>query len=267
MVDSVHHGGFVVSRRLALGLTWGSVATVVTGGYAMATPVELDTEGPLKMQNGQMLPTVDELLELAWKDTGTKPPYQDEVDKARTLLDASPINTRPVDVAGFFMGIGMGEQGPDAVSYVEEWPVRWNPLITSFFDKATTYREWVGDTTHWCSAFVNYCILRSRGGRNDAGKLIKATKSAASRSFRTWGAETNAPMMGDVVVFEKKSDSGFGHVGFVISNDKNHVWVLGGNQRSKERVTTGQVCVSKYAKNGDDLKLHSFRTDPSLHDR
>jgi len=73
--------------------------------------------------------------------------------------------------------------------------------------------------------------------------------------------------MGDLAVFEKKSDTNFGHVAFVIVDDGDGVMVLGGNQRSRGRHNTGQVCVARYAKDGSELKLHSFRTDPSLHDR
>lgn len=256
-----------ISRRGVLGAFVAGSALAASSDRAFSTPAEIDQEAPLKLAIGQPIPTLKELLDKAWKDTGTKPPYQDEVDVAEQLLKRAPGNTRPVDVAGYFMGIAMGEQGADVVGYAEEWPVRWNPVIVNFFDLATTYRDWVGDTTHWCSAFVNFCLMRARAGRDDAGQLIKPTRSAASKSFRTWGTPTDTPKMGDVAVFERRSDPAFGHVGFVISDDKQRVWVLGGNQRSKERVNTGQVCVSSYAKNGSDLKFHSFRTDPSLHDR
>ena len=102
-----------------------------------------------------------------------------------------------------------------------------------------------------------------------------AFSSAASASFRSWGAKTDDPKPGDIVVFQHKRESWRGHVGLFVSRVQNGIYVLGGNQMpvraqlpdgTYERRNTGEVNVKRMPFNGRDLKFHSFRTDPSLHD-
>jgi uncharacterized protein (TIGR02594 family) len=267
-------GNFILTRRMALSSSLGILGSTCVGTNAFATPDELDRQEPIRLNNGDEIPTLKQLEAGAAADTGNQPPYKYEVEIAReVILKNSPQNVRPVDVASYFLGVANGELGNEYVSYVEEWPIRWNPVIVSFFDLATTFRNWVGDESHWCSAFVNFCLLRARGGRDDAAGLLKPTKSAASASFRSWGTQTESPKFGDIVVFRKSSDPNFGHVGFYVSHNFRDIIVLGGNQRSKGRFNKGMVCIARYknipvSAGGDaDLRFHSFRTDSSLHDR
>ena len=78
----------------------------------------------------------------------------------------------------------------------------------------------------WCSSFVNWCFARVG---------IDGTRSAAAKSWATWGEETMAKK--GAVVFLGKADpdaGGTGHVGFFDrwDEDLNFFWCLGGNQKN-----------------------------------
>ena len=245
---------------------------------ALAVPPEIRT--PLQrvaFESGRPVPTIDALQA---SDTtgkrGTASPYPREITKSRQIVAKCPFKSRPLEVALFFDGLRQGSHnealGPDTHLYAEEWPVRANPLIVQFFD-ATTLRTPSGDQTAWCAAFVNWCLLRARFGRNDAGDLLRHTASAASETFRNWGAATSDPKPGDIVVFRHKRDAGRGHVGFFVSRAEDSVLVLGGNQMPLrvpggiyEKHSTGEINIKRMPLDGVDLALHSIRTDPSLHD-
>jgi uncharacterized protein (TIGR02594 family) len=78
------------------------------------------------------------------------------------------------------------------------------------------------EKTAWCAAFVN-AVLATNG--------LKGTGSLAAKSFLNFGAATNSPQKGDIVVLDRK---GGGHVGFFEGfDDKGGVKVLGGNTGNK----------------------------------
>lgn len=127
---------------------------------------------------------------------------------------------------------------------VYEYPDNNNPphnprillyLGTTTLDKADKER----DETHWCSAFVNYCV-------EQAG--MKGTRSARAQSWHDpkWGQDVTAsPQEGDIVIFkrfEKGKEVG-GHVGFFVSELGDQIKVLGGNQSDRVRY-------SNYPKDG-----------------
>lgn len=101
------------------------------------------------------------------------------------------------------------------------------------------------DEVPWCSSFVNYCVNRSRF---TGFTVPKETKSASARSWQNWGVSTLSPREGDIVVFERRNDGHSGHVGFVVSVQKDFITTLGGNQDNK-------VCI----KNEPFSKLLCFR--------
>ncbi len=96
-----------------------------------------------------------------------------------------------------------------------------NPQILKYFRDIG--HEWVqDDETAWCAAFVNWCLLRA--AQPHTGKLN-------ARSFLKYGQETTKPKLGDIVVLWRISPtSAYGHVGFYITEDKNSIFILGGNQ-------------------------------------
>ncbi len=245
---------------------------------AGAAPDDISVAAPVEFEAGKAVPTLDELLKQAMSEKGTATPYTSEVKKAQEILGKCPTRQNPMQIAQFFEDLRQGAMdqtlGADAHLYAEEWPVRANPAIVTFFD-ATTLRKPNGDQTAWCAAFVNWCLVQGRKDREDVDKLLKHTASAASESFRSWGTATTDPKPGDIVVFQHKSESWRGHVGFFVSRVKDSIYILGGNQMplrarlpdgTYERRNTGEVNVSHLPVSGADLKLHSYRTDPSLHD-
>ncbi|MFS8123284.1 hypothetical protein QD336_12765 [Rhizobium sp. BR 250] len=164
------------------------VAGMLLPGIASAVPISLGSGTPVDLNALSRVPTLDEL-----QDRGTEAPYMAEIALARKILALSPTNCRPIDVANYFLSVKNGEMddvfGSDTSSYCDEWPVRANPIIVSFFD-ATLLRKPEGDQTAWCAAFINWCIERSRQGKTPQGKLLPSTQSAASASFRSWANET-----------------------------------------------------------------------------
>lgn len=115
------------------------------------------------------------------------------------------------------------------------------PQVVQFF--ADAGHAWVkDDETAWCAAFAHSML-------GQAG--IKGTGSLAARSYLDWGAPTDHPQRGDVVVFKRGSSSWQGHVAFYLGADKTHVWVIGGNQ-------SNSVSVARYTK----ASLLGYRRPP-----
>lgn len=94
-------------------------------------------------------------------------------------------------------------------------------------------------STPWCAGFVN--SIEKKCGRKGTGKLL-------ARSYLNYGAAVDNPRKGDIVVFKRGNSSWQGHVGYYISQDKNGVLTLGGNQNNK-------VCYKYYPKS----KLLGYR--------
>ena len=105
-----------------------------------------------------------------------------------------------------------------------------NPAIIEMF--AEIGFPWVkDDETAWCSASLNYFCKNT--GYERSGKLD-------ARSWLTVGTEVKEPELGDVVVFWRdKKESWKGHVGVVISKDKENVFTFGGNQNN-------MLCITPY---------------------
>jgi len=225
--------------------------------------------------------------------TGNLRPGHDEFEIARAVIECAPYDCRPIDVAAYFEGIGFGGEQLDQVraavpealvdkvgpQYAWEWEGFYNPVIIEFF--RATWLEPLGasdqgDQTHWCAAFLNWCILRSRvtaptydfGDRFPYRMRKHGTSSASSGSFRCWRDATEAPREGDIVVFAKPGTSvdceagqttARGHVGFYAGEDDDHIHVLGGNQsRAGDDYSQSFSLVSTRRWKRDTL--HSIRT-------
>lgn len=98
-----------------------------------------------------------------------------------------------------------------------------NPRILQYHQ--ATHLKATADEISWCAAFVNWCLKES-------GNL--GTMRADARSFLEWGAPTNNPQIGDIVVFWRVKKSGWqGHVAFYVEENADAIKVLGGNQGDK----------------------------------
>jgi uncharacterized protein (TIGR02594 family) len=192
---------------------------------------------------------------------GREKAHDPEIEIAKQIIAKAPNDSRstPYDVARYFLKVGDGTYGDAWRPYVQGWPVRWNPVIVTFFDATKTVPE--GDVTSWCAAFVNWCFQRAQKG--------VATDSASSGSFRSFSSLTTTPKIGDIVVFQRthpmtQVEEHQGHVGFFVADHGNKVEVLGGNQIvGQER--SHMICSRLFAKKSDLLTLNSYRTDPRLH--
>lgn len=183
---------------------------------------------------------------------GAQHPLKGEELVAASIIDKAPHGPTPMDIARYFINVAKGVYGTDWVPYASGWPTRWNPVIVTFFKATGTIPS--GDETPWCAAFLNWCYLRTMKS--------PATGSASSGSFRCYGSPTDAPQIGDIVVFRRKDSNdqclGNGHVGFFLRQTDTAVEVLGGNQIDGP---TGCHSISSkmIAKNGNILVLHSYR--------
>jgi uncharacterized protein (TIGR02594 family) len=198
----------------------------------------------------------------AYLPFGTATPTDEEKVLARRVLDQVPTGVTPAEVAIYFLNVASGKYGDELRPYTTAWPVRWNPVIVEFFTATNTRPS--GDTTAWCAAFVNYCLLKSEQGKSPSAGSAQPTMSAASRSFRTWARQTDSPISGDLVVFKDRNSPGNGHVGFFIAKSGERILVLGGNQFEGTPVRHA-INRKLLAKNGGVLQFLSYRTDPQLH--
>ena len=107
-----------------------------------------------------------------------------------------------------------------------------NPEVLKYFSEIG--HSWVkDDETAWCSAFVNWCALKS--DKPFSGKLN-------ARSWLNVGEGVEVPEIGDVVVLWRESPGSWkGHVGFFIRATEKYLYVLGGNQ-------SNSVCIRAYPK-------------------
>lgn len=193
---------------------------------------------------------------------GTQPPTDEETELAQRVLDGVPRGRLPVEVALYFLDVASGKYGEDLRPFTTAWPVRWNPVIVAFFTSTNTLPS--GDTSPWCAAFMNYCLVKSAEGRTLPAGSDEPTLSAAARSFRKWGSATDSPQPGDVVVFINSASPGHGHVGFFIAENDTAILVLGGNQFEGQPVRHA-INRKWIKKKGQILQFHSYRADPQLH--
>lgn len=110
-----------------------------------------------------------------------------------------------------------------------------NPRVIEYLD--TTSLQANNDETSWCSAFVNWCMLK-------AGQ--RGTNNAGARSWLTFGQALTTPRPGCIVILWRESPSSWkGHVGFFEGFDVgNRVRLLGGNQGGG--VEWDEVCVANF---------------------
>ena len=95
-----------------------------------------------------------------------------------------------------------------------------NPRIVEYHS-ATSFKA-TDDRVPWCSSFVNWCL-------REAG--IPGTRSAAARSWLTWGDPLETPEYGCIAVLARGTNPAQGHVGFYTDTKPDgHILVLGGNQ-------------------------------------
>ena len=154
--------------------------------------------------------------------------------KVHHVIDA-PVPVNPQGAP--WMAFAIQEKGQREIA----GKFRNNPRILQYH--ATTTLAASTDETPWCSAFVNWCLLR-------AG--IIGTNSAAAKSWVNWG-KVSAAIPGAITVLQDNSlqrGSGY-HVGFLVQDTGSHYLLLGGNQHDEVRT-------SKYPKRSWRLVAHRW---------
>lgn len=249
-------------------------------------------------------------------NSGRETPEHAAFAIAQVIMQSAPYKCRPIDVAEYFERITKGdpevldlirEQLPEEPDLPEEqrlrtkvgphfgrgWDRVYNPVIIDLFNATWTNplaADLAGDATHWCAAFANWCIMRSRAEQPEhvlnqrfpVDLRTFATMSASSGSFRCWGRKLEQgeePAYGDVVVWRRwdseeidcvTTREGRGHVGFVLrvekgaTSEQDVIVTLGGNQWDPERRKTGAVFTQRLRHTSASRVLHSFRTAPWL---
>lgn len=95
-----------------------------------------------------------------------------------------------------------------------------NPRILAYH-AATSFKA-TTDEVPWCSSFVNWCMQQ-------AG--YEGTRSAAARSWLTYGDPLDAARYGAIAVFARGKNPAQGHVAFFTDwQDEDTMLILGGNQ-------------------------------------
>ena len=107
-----------------------------------------------------------------------------------------------------------------------------NPLIAQFF-QATGFKGGTAANA-WCSAFANHCMLKA--GLRGSGR-------ANALSWLEWGIPLAMPVPGCIAVFDRPATPtpDDGHVFFFVSEEKNWINGVGGNQAN-------MVCQRPYAR-------------------
>lgn len=93
-----------------------------------------------------------------------------------------------------------------------------NPRIAEYL---SSVNQPGNDEIAWCSAFVNWCVIR-------AG--LEGTNSAAARSWLKWGQPAENFQFGSILVMSRGTSSWQGHVGFYLGLKAGQFLLLGGNQ-------------------------------------
>ena len=77
------------------------------------------------------------------------------------------------------------------------------------------------DEVAWCAAFAGAMLKRAD---------VSGSGSLLARSYLGWGEPVETARLGAIAVLERGSDSGAGHVGFVVGAAGTRIFLLGGNQ-------------------------------------
>jgi len=119
----------------------------------------------------------------------------------------------------------LGEVGVREQPGADHHPRVLEYLATCHRDNGGNIGNWAAqrDETPWCSAFVNWVLLRQE---------LPVTRSAAALSWRNWGRETE-PRKGAIAVLTR---NGGGHVAFLDRLSGGQAYLLGGNQSNAVNV-------------------------------
>lgn len=143
---------------------------------------------------------------------------------------------------------GLNTPNKFATAYLGQTEARNSQTLSAFIRRFTGKNIDVQNTP-WCAAFVDAVL--GQAGKPQLGSLRAA-------DFLRYGAQTNKPQEGDIVVLRPQAKGASGHVGFYAGTDeKGRVLVLAGNQGNKVSVvpySAGQVVSYRSVPNVEQVK-------------
>ena len=80
------------------------------------------------------------------------------------------------------------------------------------------------DETAWCAAFLGACLERTG---------LASTRSLMARSYLAWGEPIDDFRYGAIAVLSRTADPALGHVGFLVGETADRIFLLGGNQGNR----------------------------------
>lgn len=104
-----------------------------------------------------------------------------------------------------------------------------NPLIISWAQKIGGWvaKFYTNDDIPWCGLFVGYC-MKANGFQVPPDMLLAV-------AWKKFGKRLPKPMYGCIATF--RWANGRNHVGFIIAEDKNYYYTLGGNQGNQVKIS------------------------------
>lgn len=140
-----------------------------------------------------------------------------DLRQARALIDKALVDLRH-DLPPWWH-TALGEVGVREQPGSDHHPRILEYLATCHRDNGGNLGNWAAqrDETAWCSAFVNWVLLRQE---------LPVTRSAAALSWRNWGRQT-PPRRGAIAVLTRP---GGGHVAFLGRVEGDQAYLCGGNQ-------------------------------------
>jgi len=95
-----------------------------------------------------------------------------------------------------------------------------NPRILAFY-RDVGHENVRRDEVAWCAAFLGACLER-------AG--FASTRSLMARSYLPYGRDAQGARLGAIAVLSRTTNPALGHVGFVVGETTDKIFLLGGNQ-------------------------------------
>lgn len=144
----------------------------------------------------------------------------DSTPVVKNPMPESPVDT-VLDTDPVWIKRAFSEVGVTEVAGSKD-----NPRIIEYH--SITSLKATEDSVPWCSSFVCWVLEMSS---------IKSTRSAAARSYLSYGEKLSKGKRGCIAVFARPPSPTSGHVAFYLYETDNHVAVLGGNQDNQVKVS------------------------------
>lgn len=143
----------------------------------------------------------------------------------------------------------------EASGFVKEQPGKSNQTIEKYHHSCA-WGSTRDDEVAWCSAFVNYCIANSKGYESYATRNARAVSWGGHKWMASYMKDKhgkdraiskeenpiekyyeNAKYVGTIMGWKNNKKEVKGHVGFIIAENEQGYYLLGGNQGDMVNIT------------------------------